>query len=165
MSTRQTIHTAPCALNWLGFGWPSVMRFEVVAMMMVHLFDEVEDWVIDDNVKAVVAWLSPTKQLMQLLQSVAAPAGTDFVIVECELSPRRNILNVFRISQKIKAKLWCNPFNTTLWIVYQKLKIAKIVIFICNQDPFRMSMLSIQNFGLESENRLSPNISKRVAGI
>ena len=54
---------------------------------------------------------------MQLLQSVAAPAGTDFVFVECELSPRRNILNVFRISQKIKVKLWCNPFNTTLWII------------------------------------------------
>ena len=37
--------------------------------------------------------------------AVAAPAGTDFVIVECALSPSQNILDVFRISQKIKAKL------------------------------------------------------------
>ena len=36
---------------------------------------------------------------------MAAPAGTDFVIVECALSPSQNILDVFRISQKIKAKL------------------------------------------------------------
>ena len=47
-----------------------------------------------------------------LQSSVAAPAGTDFVIVEWALSPRRNFSDVFRISQKIKAKLWCNPLNT-----------------------------------------------------
>ena len=83
------------------------MRFEVVAMMMVHLFYEVEDWRIDDNVKACrpLAHEVVVDEVVAVDSSVAAPAGTDFVIVECALSPSQNILDVFRISQKIKAKL------------------------------------------------------------
>ena len=86
------------------------MRFEVVAMMMVHLFDEVEDWGIDDNVKGCRPLADEphevvVDEVVAVDSSVAAPAGTDFVIVECALSPSQNILDVFRISQKIKAKL------------------------------------------------------------